>query len=193
MAIINDDNITLVMEVVRGQAEKACRARGMIDPDDIAQDVLVRVLEEDRAGRLDSVDPTSPQFFSILKRYTSKAVNDEATDYMYFTGGYVYDRPTVVHVLENLLWAEPGTIDDAEKRVDVKASYDRMSESYRLAIYKRYALGIAPAEDGGEKMTLSRATDALMHDLNFRSRRTAVPLDEVEEGDIERQRHQEPA
>ena len=94
-------------------------------------------VEEDRAGRLDSVDPTSPQFFNILKRYTSKAVNDEATDYMYFTGGYVYDRGTVVHILDDLLWGEAGTIDDAEKRVDVKASYDRMGESYRLAIYKQ--------------------------------------------------------
>lgn len=186
MAIINDDNITLVMEVVQGQAEKACRTRGMSDPEDIAQDVLVRVLEEDRAGRLDSVDPTSPQFFNILKRYTSKAVNDEATDYMYFTGGYVYDRGTVVHILDDLLWGEAGTIDDAEKRVDVKASYDRMGESYRLAIYKRYALGIIPSR-GSEQVALSRATDALMHDLNFRSRRAAVPLDEAEGGDVERQ------
>ena len=80
----------------------------------------------------------------------------------------------------------------AEQLGDVTASSARTSESYRLAIYRRHALGVTPSR-GSEQVTLSRAIDALMHDLNFKARRTTVPLDGVEEDDIERQRYEESA
>lgn len=184
MAIINNDNAATILEAITAEAERACRKFGMIEHEDIAQAVFAELWRRDLKGDLDAIGDDGPQFYTVIKKHTRQAVNNERRDYMYFSGGYVYDRPTVVHILGDLLWGEVGTIDDAEKRVDVKASYDRLSESYRLAIYKRYALGIIPSR-GSEQVTLSRAIDALMHDLNFQTRRTAVPLDEVEGGSVE--------
>ena len=184
MAIINDGNAQTILDAITAEAERQCRKFGMVEHADIAQAVFSELWRRDLKGDLDQIGDSGPQFYTIVKKHTRQAVNNERRDYMYFSGGYVYDRPTVVHILNHLLWSEPGTIDEAEKRADVKASYDRMSESHRLAIYKRYALGIAPV-DGTEKWRLSEATDTLMHDLNFKTRRAAVPQDDVEEADVE--------
>ena len=167
MGIIHDDSIDQAFADIKRFARKECRKRGLKDYQDIAQQAFEKAWRDDQAGRLDMFEEVGPRTAPIFARYVKEAANKEYVDYMYFRGAYLYNRPTVVHILENLAWGEPSTISEAEAKVDVVRVYESLSENYRLVLYKKYALGITPKAGSAEQRAMSRAIDALTHGLNF--------------------------
>lgn len=182
LAIINNDNIEHVNQAIRSAARSECAKWGMDDWEDIAQTVFEKVWKYDLNGDFDKLSHDSEDFYKSIKRYSKKTINNERVDYMHFSGAYLYPRPAVVHILENLAWGEPGTIDETESKVDVRRSYDRMSENYRLALYKRYALGIV-SNDGGERKQCTRALDALTNHLNFTTSPGPLSVEQLAENE----------
>lgn len=182
MAIINNDSAEHVNQAIRSAARSECAKWGMDDWEDIAQTVFETIWKRDLKGDFDQVGHDSENFYKSIKRETKKTINNERVDYMHFSGAYLYPRPAVVHILENLAWGEPGTIDETESKVDVRRSYDRMSENYRLALYKRYALGIV-SNDGGERKECTRALDALTNHLNFTTSPGSLSVEQLAENE----------
>lgn len=180
MAIINNDSIEHVNQAIRSAARNECAKWGMNDWEDIAQTAFLRVWEMDNRGEFDEIGEASPAFYDRIKDYVRKAVNDERTEYMYFRGAFLYPRPAVKYILENLAWGgTPGTLNEAEAKVDVVTSYNRMNENYRLALYKKYALGITPDRNSAGRKTADRALDAFMHHLNFNSAAREVAIEDI--------------
>lgn len=180
MAIINNDSIEHVNGAIRAAARSECAKWGMDDWEDIAQEAFLRVWQMDKRGEFDEVGGASPAFYDRIKNYVRKAVNDERTEYMYFRGAFLYPRPAVEYILENLAWGgTPGTLNEAEAKVDVVASYNRMNENYRIALYKKYALGVQPERQSASRRTLYRAFDAFMHHLNFDATTREVSIEDI--------------
>ena len=190
MGIINEDSIDKALDDMTRLARKECRKRGMKDHQDIAQQAFEKAWREDQAGRLDVFEEVGPRTTPIFARYVKAAANKEYVDYMYFSGAYLYNRPTVVHILENLAWGEPSTISEAEAKVDVVRAYENLSEGYRIVLYKKYALGITPKGGSAEQRAMSRAIDALTRNLNFATERH---VREADVSGVYRNEHGEPA
>lgn len=177
-----NDLTPAVLSAIKFEAKKECYKFGLKDWEDIAQDVTADVWEKISKGQVAEIEEGTPLFHSVIKKYTKARVHREMVAYMHFSGAYLYPRPAVVHILENLVWGEPGTIDETESKVDVRRSYDRMNENYRLALYKRYALGIV-SDDGGERKQCTRALDALTNHLNFTTSPGPLSVEQLAENE----------
>lgn len=168
MAIITDENLPHIYGAIQDAARNACRKWAMKDWEDIANTVFEYVWKRDQNGDFDSVGHDSESFYKSIKRYTQQAVNEERVDYMYFSGAYLYPRPAILNMLDQLAWGDtPESLSLVETRVDVQNAYNRLSENYKLALFSRYALGVVPEPSSAERRTLSRAVDRFMDYLNF--------------------------
>lgn len=181
MAIINNDNAEHVNQAIRSAARSECAKWGMDDWEDIAQTVFEKVWKYDLNGDFDKLSHDSEDFYKSIKRYAKKAINNERVDYMHFSGAYLYSRPAVEYILDTIAWGDtPESLSLVESRVDVLRSYDRMNENYKLALFKRYALGIIPDHGGAERKTMNRAFSAFMNHLNFTTTPERVDLEDVD-------------
>ena len=156
------------IDVIDRQARKVCRKFGYRDWEDIAQSVKLEVWEKAQKGQLDDITEGTPLFYSVISKYTAARLNKELAAYMYFKGAYLYPRPAILNMLDQLAWGDtPESLSLVETRVDVQNAYKRLSENYKLALFSRYALGVVPEPSSAERRTLSRAVDRFMDYLNF--------------------------
>ena len=180
MPIITNDSISHIYEEINAAARSECRKWAMRDWEDIAQSVFEYVWKRDQNGDFDEVGETSPDFHRSVRRYTKQIVNAERVDYMYFKGAYLYSRPAIVSLLDQLAWGDtPEKLSLVEARVDVHRSYDRLSENYKLALFRRYALGIRPERKSAEEKTMHRAVDRFMDYLNFVSAVEQASIEDI--------------
>ena len=176
-----NDLTPTVLSAIRFEAKKACYKFGLKDWEDIAQDVTADVWEKISKGQVDGIDEGTPLFHSVIKKYTKARVHREMVAYMHFSGAYLYSRPAVEYILDTIAWGDtPENLSLVESRVDVLRSYDRMNENYKLALFKRYALGIIPDHGGAERKTMNRAFSAFMNHLNFTTTPERVDLEDVD-------------
>lgn len=180
--INNDDDAKRIYDVIRRAAERETRKRGIPDMwEDVAQTVFVEVLRRDKGGEYDNIGVESGIFSKRIANETRAAVNAEIRDYRHFSGCYLYSRPYVQRLLEDVAWApEPGSLDEAECRADIHDAYARMAENFRVALWKKYVLGIQPQRRSAEAKTLERATNRLMDYMNAAAPAQATPTHETD-------------
>lgn len=118
-----------------------------------------------------------------VEKYMARAARGfarkERTDYMYFTGAFVYTPKLVAAYLETCAWKPLEEVPDIDARVDVQEAFLLLAErapKQAEAVFKRYGLG---EEDlsSAERMNVSRGIESLTHRLNSGLRLQAESID----------------
>lgn len=108
---------------------------------------------------------------STVESYMTKAAKQfwsrERTDYMYFTGSYMYTPADVRRILAASAWSRLDECPDVEGRIDVRAAYMTLAPMQRRAVYKLYGLKEEQANfTESEGRNLRYGIDNITHRLN---------------------------
>lgn len=147
--------------------------------EDLASDIQVKLVEENQAVNLLAYEPKPRK--KALFRIAQRIASQMRDDYEYFSGNYLYSTDEVRKVLEKGALAgvfqhevkdgsvlEPAVATTVEHQ-DVAASYAELEPHHRQILLRRYGLG--DVLDNAERMTVTRAVDALTATLNRNRRR----------------------
>lgn len=108
---------------------------------------------------------------STVESYMTKAAKQfwskERTDYMYFTGSYVYTPADVRKILAASAWSRLDECPDVDGRVDVRGAYAALAPMQARAVFKLYGLKEEQAAfTETEKRNLRYGIDNITHRLN---------------------------
>lgn len=139
-----------------------------IEAEDIAQDILVRVLES--PGTLERLREVEyGDLLKALTTYGNQIASKELDSYRVFTGQVFYSTGHVRYLLENDVLN--GNAGSSEDRVDVQRGLEDLPHGQYASIMARY-FGGGEAETPAERKQLQRSVDALTANMNrSRSRR----------------------
>ena len=121
-----------------------------------------------------------------LTAYTAVGIADLATksarkyllkeriDYMHFMGNFIYTPEIVETYLKDAVWSQVEDVPDIDGRVDVTDEFNRLPLHDRVILFKKYALGEAPANNSAERKTADRALVRITNNLNLKLNQTKV-------------------
>src|SRR5699024_7249121 len=150
-----------IAEFIRATARR--QATGVMDPEDLEQDLWVFYLEE-LAG---SDYPPGP-INDLIKRRAAKIDRQERIDYMHFRWSFIYTPSMVRTRLSDAGGCEGEDSFDTDGRVDVTRAVRELPvrDQRRLFCW----LGCGEQNDSPtDKKTCSRLVDRITNTLNLRS------------------------
>lgn len=106
-----------------------------------------------------------------VESYMTKAAKQfwskERTDFMYFTGSYVYTPADVRRILAASAWSRLEECPDVDGRVDVRGAYLTLAPMQRRAVFKLYGLKEEQSSfSATESRNLRYGIDNITHRLN---------------------------
>lgn len=151
-----------IAEFIRATARR--QATGVMDPEDLEQDLWVFYLEEIQPrGYHDAAA------VDLLKKQAGKLDKQERIDYMHFRGSFIYTPSMVRTLLADAVWCEVEDAFDIEGRVDVTRALSELPYRTQRLLYARFALGEKPERKSANEKAIERAVDTITTTLNFRS------------------------
>lgn len=151
-----------IAKFIRATARR--QATGVMDPEDLEQDLWVFYLEEIQPrGYHDAAA------VDLLKKQAGKLDRQERIDYMHFRGSFIYTPSMVRTLLADAVWCEVEDAFDVEGRVDVTRALNELPYKTQRLLYARFMLGDKPDKDSADRKAIDRAIDAITATLNFRS------------------------
>lgn len=151
-----------IAKFIRATARR--QATGVMDPEDLEQDLWVFYLEE----LVDSEYPRGT-LVDLLKKRASRIDKQERIDYMYFRGSFIYTPAMVRTLLADAVWCEVEDAFDIEGRVDVTRALRELPYATQRLLYARFMLDDKPERKSANEKTIERAVDSIAATLNFRS------------------------
>lgn len=181
----NDALVEVLPDITRAARHVSLEWADVLDAEDIRQEIVVRLLEDNYAETLRDMEDR-PRRKTLFKIGVQIAAG-ERVDYEHFSGQYRYSTDEVRERLERgaldsvgedrlgTIAGDPAVAFSVED-VDVRHAFPSLTENHQDAI--RYWL----SKDRGpltaaERMTVTRAVDALTHELNRAFRRRAEAHD----------------
>lgn len=150
-----------IAKFIRATARR--QATGVMDPEDLEQDLWVFYLEEIQPrGYHDAAA------VDLLKKQAAKLDRQERIDYMHFRGSFIYTPGMVRTLLADAVWCEVEDAFDIEGRVDVTRALSELPHRTQRKLFYWFGRG-ERADSPAEKMAISRAVDQITATLNFRS------------------------
>lgn len=104
----------------------------------------------------------------FMTRAARGFVRKERTDYMYFTGAFIYTPKLVAAYLDTCAWKPLEEVPDVDARVDMREAYEllrKKAPKQAAAVFKRYGLGETDLSST-EKSNLSAGVESICHRLN---------------------------
>lgn len=151
-----------IAKFIKATARK--QATGVMDPEDLEQDLWVFYLEQVLPrGYHDGA------VVDLLKKQASKIDKEERIDYMYFRGSFIYTPSMIRTLLADAVWCEVQDAFDIEGRVDVTRALSELPYATQRLLYARFMLDDKPDKDSADRKTIDRAVDSIAATLNFRS------------------------
>lgn len=167
-------------DTVREAARKIASEMILLDADDIEQDTWVHLLEN--FDTVVQAENMRALIYSVARRVTGQA----RTDNMHFTGSYIYTPEDVRKILSESAWSEIDQCPDVEGRVDVLSKFKMLSPGRRLALYRRYALGVThKAMTESERLGVKRGITDLTNRLNRALNHQPISLEDTIENNPE--------
>ena len=196
--MISNDAYRLIAEDVTRAAKASARKwSGVIDPEDMEQEMWLRIAEStDYSEKLAEMDDAART--SVLNKMGSQIASGYRNDYEKFSGNYIYSTDEVRELLEsgalgNLNGGEltiavdhDESVDNQEvaqrvvsrketvtERIDLELGLKALAKrnsSYYAAIVNMHIYGIRPVDDTARR-TLNRAIDALTEEMNWSFKR----------------------
>lgn len=150
-----------IAKFIRATARR--QATGVMDPEDLEQDLWVFYLEEIQPrGYHDAAA------VDLLKKQATKLDRQERIDYMHFRGSFIYTPGMVRTLLADAVWCEVEDAFDIEGRVDVTRALGELPHRTQRKLFYWFGRG-ERTDSPAEKMAISRAVDQITATLNFRS------------------------
>lgn len=150
-----------IAKFIRATARR--QATGVMDPEDLEQDLWVFYLEEIQPrGYHDAAA------VDLLKKQAAKLDRQERIDYMHFRGSFIYTPGMVRTLLADAVWCEVEDAFDIEGRVDVTRALGELPHRTQRKLFYWFGRG-ERTDSPAEKMAISRAVDQITATLNFRS------------------------
>ena len=150
-----------IAKFIRATARR--QATGVMDPEDLEQDLWVFYLEEIQPrGYHDAAA------VDLLKKQAGKLDKQERIDYMHFRGAFIYTPSMVRTLLADAVWCEVEDAFDIEGRVDVTRALRELPHRVQRKLFYWFGRG-ERTDSPAEKMAISRAVDQITTTLNFRS------------------------
>ncbi|WP_158881917.1 hypothetical protein [Amycolatopsis anabasis] len=180
----NDALIQILPDIQRAARHIEMEWKGVVEADDIEQDIAARLLENNYATVAASLEPRALR--RALFKIGVQLASGERVSYEHFSGQFRYstgevrerlERGALVDVGEIKVEGapEPASVFSVED-VDVRVAADKLSVAHQNALARRYVDGLVSA-DATDRKTVQRAVDALTHELNREFRRAAEAHD----------------
>lgn len=139
----------------------------VIDEDDLAQDICVRILESPSAmERIEVEDEITRKAFMV--KVAHQVASDQMVEFDRFSGNYLYDTVEVRSLLEEQAWLLQADKLSSEV-MDLKESMDNLAQrnsSYFASIVNRFQYDIVPDDSAG-RMRVTRAVASLTEEMNL--------------------------
>lgn len=108
---------------------------------------------------------------STVESYMTKAAKQfwskERTDFMYFTGAYIYTPADVRRILASSAWSRLDECPDVDGRVDVRSAFLTLAPKQAQAVFKLYGLKEEQSTfTEAEGRALRYGIDNIAHRLN---------------------------
>ena len=150
-----------IAEFIRATARR--QATGVMDPEDLEQDLWVFYLEE-----LAGSDYPPGTINDLIKRRAAKIDRQERIDYMHFRGSFIYTPSMVRTLLSDAVWCEAEDSFDIEGRVDVTRALRELPARDQHRLFCWFGCG-ERNDSPTDKKTISRLVDRIADTLNLRS------------------------
>ena len=174
MADVASHEWTKLQKIVRKAAEEAVRKwPGVIDKEDVEQDVMI-VLAESPATARGILDADDALAHRLAVKLCHREAAQEMTDYDHFTGQFTYDTEMVKALLEHgvLTRDVQGFSDELVDLVDALERMTWEKSPYVDVLLKRFVGMETPDRlDTAAHKRISRAIESLTQYMN-RTRRT---------------------
>lgn len=159
-----DEFLERVDPIIIKQAHKQLKGSEILEVDDIIQAVRLKFIEEYQ--HVKGLDDNSISF--VAYRAAATYCERERTDYMYFSGSFVYSGEMVDYLLKGHVFNDLDGDTDIEGRADVQAALDHLSVDRRRAVVKHYGYGekLTDAERKQRDRALRQMTDYLNRGAN---------------------------
>lgn len=166
MSTTFDDLHAQLVDSVKRAARSASNTwYGLLDPDEIEQELWLQIFESPAtAGKLEGSDPDLVT--DLLARMADRICIQERADYEHFTGNYRYSV-NEVKALAELFFVRTGE-ELLVDLVDFEVGFELLTETnphYAEVVFRRYALGEAPAEKA-QQHYLSKGLTKLTDHMN---------------------------
>lgn len=154
--------LALYDDEITATARREAGSRHYIHSDDVAQAIRIAVNAEWKQFK----SCERSQVIAMFKRRARQYIDKEVTDYMHFTGAYIYTPAQVRHHLEASAWSELISAD-IEARTDIYQAWSQLSPVRKRAVYRRYALDMQPSEvPEAERKACNRGIDDMAVFMN---------------------------
>lgn len=167
----------LVKPVKRAARSVAYQWPGIIDADDVEQEIYLRLLVT--AGSVEKIlEMAKDAQYRAIVGIGHQIASRERNDYSYYSGNYKYALADVKKVLlDKILTSDEFHWNEAVS--DTAEAMRELKPEYRAAIVKRYIYWDTgeTSVPGAAAMELSRATEALTDAMNANARRKYAEQD----------------
>lgn len=150
-----------IAKFIRATARR--QATGVMDPEDLEQDLWVFYLEE-----LAESDYPDGTVADLIKKRASRLDRQERIDYMHFRGSFIYTPSMVRTLLADAVWCEVEDAFDIEGRVDVTRAIRELPYKDQRRLFLWFGCG-ERSGNSTDKSAISRLVDQITATLNFRS------------------------
>lgn len=163
-------------DAIRRIARSKARRMGFTTADDIEQAVVEHVITKWTYYSGKPASEVEPLLVKTAGRFVSK----ESDDYMYFTGGYIYNPAEVRRHLRESAWSEGDNCPDVDAKVDLRAAFKTLTKGRQEAVYQHFALGVPSSEmPDSVRKSKDRGVDDITNWLNRREGVRSVSMDEL--------------
>lgn len=156
--------------IIIKQAHKQLKGSEILEVDDIIQEVRLKFWQEHNS--LKGLDDSGISYAAY--RAAAKFCERERTDYMYFTGAFIYSGDMVDYLLKDHAFTELDGDTDVEGRVDVQAAIDNLTPGQRSAVLKKYRDDADLTN--AERVSADRALRSMTDYLNRGAKKSRVEL-----------------
>jgi hypothetical protein len=169
----------LAPEVDRAARVTASSWGGAIDPDDVVQDMWVKIL------RSKNTEPAllsyeSPQRGKVLRTIARQVAQQESASYEAFSGNSYYSTDDVTRILSGRRSdGIPGSTSHVEE-IDLRAGLEALADAYPWyaeLIHSRYVASDLDLSTGSARKELTRARDELARLMNRAHNRASADYD----------------
>lgn len=173
---MNDQNsalLDIMRDIERAAKHIELEWPTVINADDAAQEIIVRLLEKKYATEVREMDPKPRK--QVLHKIGQQIASEHRADFDYFSGNYRYSTGEVRAKLESGVLTdleyEPGddefSMEISDDAIDIKRAFDQLDESKQEILLDRFARGV----ESTWRKSVTRAVDSLTQEMNRNVRR----------------------
>lgn len=163
---MNEQNNALIAirENIERAAQKVAREwAGVIEPDDVVQEIALRLLEKNYATTV--AELSEDEQYATLVKIGKQIASQYRSDYDHFSGNFIYSTNEVRALLGS------GALEDQDTEYspeyhDLREAYTRLPSRHANVLDRRFLFG----EEVEYRAQVSRAIDALTAEMNRNGR-----------------------